>query len=149
MNRLNPVLKQRQNGSVLSVWTAAIWALVNFALLQPVNADEFTQADTDRWQEQFNAVADDGRALWTSPDLGTNGVVCAQCHPNGANTHLETYPKFQKQMGRVVAIWEMINWCIRNPLEGKPLAADDPKMIAIQAYLAKERAGVQLAPGKH
>jgi thiosulfate dehydrogenase len=114
-----------------------------------VQADEFSAEDVARWQEQFELVAAEGRQLWTSPELGTNGVVCAQCHPNGANTHPETYPKFQKQMGRVVEIWEMINWCLRNPLEGEPLAADDPKMVAIQAYLAKERRGVALAPGNH
>jgi len=114
-----------------------------------VQADEFSDQDVARWREQFELVAAEGRQLWTSPELGTNGVACAQCHPNGANTHPETYPKFQKQSGRVVEIWEMINWCIRNPLEGEPLAADDPKMVAIQAYLAKERRGVPLDPGKH
>jgi len=115
----------------------------------PAGADEFTQEDVDRWQAQFEQVAADGRALWTSGDVGTNGVACAQCHPNGANTHPETYPKFQKQIGRVAQLWEMINWCIRNPLEGEDLAADDPDMIAIQAYIYKERRGVPLAPGKH
>ena len=112
-------------------------------------ADEFSQADADRWQQQFEQVAQEGRRLWTSPKLGSNGVVCAQCHPNAANTHPETYPKFQKQLGKVTEIWEMINWCIRNPLEGEDLAANDPSMIAIQAYIAKERHGVPLAPGKH
>ncbi len=112
-------------------------------------ADEFTESDVQRWMAQFDAVAQDGRNLWTSPDLGTNGVVCAQCHPNAANTHPETYPKFQKQHGRVVQLWEMINWCIRNPVEGKELAADDPKMIALQSYVYKERRGVPLDPGKH
>jgi thiosulfate dehydrogenase len=112
-------------------------------------ADEFTEADVTRWAQQFEQVAQEGRRLWTSPELGTNGVVCAQCHPNGANTHPETYPKFQKQLGRVAEIWEMINWCMRNPLEGSDIAADDPRMIAMQAYLAKERKGVPLAPGKH
>jgi len=115
----------------------------------PALADEFTTADVAHWQEQFDIVAKQGRALWVSSELGTNGVVCAQCHPNGANTHPETYPKFQKQLGRVAALWEMVNWCIENPLEGKALAADDPDMIAIQAYLAWERRGVALAPGKH
>jgi len=112
-------------------------------------ADEFSQADVDRWMQQFDQVAQEGRRLWTSPEIGSNGVVCAQCHPNGANTHPETYPKFQKQLGRVAEIWEMINWCIRNPLEGSVLEADDPRMIAMQAYLAKERRGVPLAPGQH
>jgi cytochrome c len=127
------------------------WIVVSLALLValPAVADEFTQEDVDRWQGQFEQVAADGRALWTSGDVGTNGVACAQCHPNAANTHPETYPKFQKQLGRVAQLWEMINWCIRNPLEGESLAADDPDMIAMQAYIYKERRGVALAPGTH
>jgi thiosulfate dehydrogenase len=112
-------------------------------------ADEFSAEDLARWQAQFDAVATEGRAQFTSPTLGSNGVACAQCHPNGANTHPETYPKFQKQLGRVGMLWEMINWCIRNPLQGEELAADDPVMIALQAYIAKEREGVALTPGKH
>jgi thiosulfate dehydrogenase len=43
----------------------------------------------------------------------------------------------------------MINWCIRNPMEGKDLAADDPRMVAMLAYVHKERRGVKLDPGKH
>src|SRR5688572_2903682 len=112
----------------------------------PAAADEFAEADLKRWEEQFHMVATEGRRLWTSPELGTNGVVCAQCHPNGANTHPETYPKFQKQHGRVVSLWEMVNWCIRNPVQGTVLAADDPRMTAMLAYLAWERRGVKLEP---
>ncbi len=112
-------------------------------------ADEFTEADLKRWQEQFDGVVKQGRSLWTDGNLGTNGVACAQCHPNAANTHPETYPKFQKQLGKVANLWEMVNWCLRNPLQGQPLAADDPKMTAILAYIAWERRGVKLEPGKH
>jgi thiosulfate dehydrogenase len=112
-------------------------------------ADEFTKADTDRYQKEYLNVVADGRALWTSGTLGTNGVACGQCHPNAANTHPETYPKFQKQLGKVAQLFEMVNWCVRNPLEGKPLAADDPKMTAIISYVNQERRGVILAPGTH
>ena len=115
----------------------------------PVSADEFTEQELQEWQDAFDSVVKEGRQAFTDPALGSNGVVCAQCHPNGANTHPETYPKFQKQMGRVAALWEMINWCIRNPLEGENLAADDPRMIALQAYIAFERRGAELEPGKH
>jgi thiosulfate dehydrogenase len=114
-----------------------------------LHADEFTDADVARWQGEYMSVVEDGRALWGSPDLGTNGVACGQCHPNAANTHPETYPKFQKQLGRVVAFSEMVNWCLINPLEGERLALDDPKMIALEAYAAWERRGVALEPGKH
>lgn len=112
-------------------------------------ADEFTAEEVARWQQQYEDVAAEGRAHFTDGALGSNGVACAQCHPNAANTHPETYPKFQKQLGRVGMLWEMINWCIRNPLEGEELAADDPVMVALQAYILKERDGVALAPGKH
>jgi cytochrome c len=112
-------------------------------------ADEFTAEDVKRWQDQYLQVAEQGRKLWGNPELGTNGVVCGQCHPNASNAHPETYPKFQKQLGKVVQMWEMVNWCIRNPLEGQPLAADDPKMTALLAYVALERRGVALDPGKH
>ena len=112
-------------------------------------ADEFTKKDQERWQKEYMAVVQKGRQLWTSPELGTNGVACAQCHPNAANTHPETYPKFQKQLGRVAALREMINWCIQQPLEGKPLELDDPRLVAMEAYVAYERRGVALAPGKH
>lgn len=113
------------------------------------NADEFTQKDLERWEKEYMTVVAKGRALWTDPTLGTNGVACAQCHPNAANSHPETYPKFQQQLGRVAALREMINWCIQQPLEGKPLALDDPKLIALEAYATYERRGVALAPGKH
>jgi cytochrome c len=114
-----------------------------------IRADEFTQKDQERWQQEYMSVVQKGRALWTSPQLGTNGVACAQCHPNAANTHPETYPKFQQQLGRVIALREMINWCIQQPLEGKPLALDSSDMVALEAYVLYERRGVPLAPGKH
>jgi len=117
--------------------------------LNAAPADEFTEEDLASWQDQYLTVVKEGRSLFTSDQLGTNLVACAQCHPNAASTHPETYPKFQKQLGKVAPLWEMINWCIRNPLEGESLAADDPRMIALQAYIAQERRGVALAPGKH
>ena len=136
-----------RRASYVALALAVVFAVAaSHALL---SADEFTKKDQERWQKEYMSVVQKGRQLWTSPELGTNGVACAQCHPNGANTHPETYPKFQQQLGRVIALREMINWCIRQPLEGKPLALDDPKMIALESYIAYERRGVALAPGKH
>ena len=130
--------------------TALMMVTFSFALgLLPVSADEFTKEDLKRWAQEFMSVVEKGRALWGSPELGTNGVACGQCHPNAANTHPETYPKFQKQLGKVITLREMINWCLRNPLEGQPLALDDPRMVAMEAYVAYERRGVKMEPGKH
>jgi len=115
----------------------------------PAGADEFTKEDLARWNEEYMSVVKKGRELWVSAELGTNGVACAQCHPNAADTHPETYPKFQQQLGRVIALRDMINWCLQNPLEGVPLEADDPDLVAMEAYVAYERRGVAMAPGKH
>ena len=114
-----------------------------------VVADEFDPADLQRWQGEYMTVVDQGEKAFHGGLGNENTVSCDQCHPNGANTHPETYPKFQQQMGRVVVLGEMINWCIMNPLEGEALALDDPTMVALQAYMRHERRGVALAPGKH
>ena len=126
-------------------------SLVLAAGLLPVavEADEFAKEDLERWEGEFMSVVNRGRELWGSPELGTNGVACGQCHPNAANTHPETYPKFQQQLGKVVGLRDMFNWCILNPLEGEPRALDSAEMIAIEAYAHFERRGVELSPGKH
>ena len=112
-------------------------------------ADDFTKQDVERYTKEFMTVVKEGEKLFHSSTLGKNKVSCDQCHPNGANTHPETYPKFQKQLGRVISLFEMVNWCLRNPLEGDPLAAEDPRMVALLSYIHYERRGVPLAPGKH
>jgi thiosulfate dehydrogenase len=127
----------------------ALALLAAIAVGVVVRADEFTEEDLERWEAEYMSVVEKGRELWVSADLGTNGVACAQCHPNAANTHPETYPKFQQQLGKVAALRDMINWCLMNPLEGAPLDLDDPDMIAMEAYVAYERRGVAMAPGKH
>ena len=127
----------------------ALVGLVALASHVVVQADEFTEEDLDRWTGEYMSVVEEGRQLWGSGDLGTNGVACGQCHPNAANTHPETYPKFQQQLGRVIALRDMINWCLQNPLEGETLDPDSKDMVALEAYVLWERRGVELDPGKH
>ncbi len=133
---------------VINLFKAMTYAALLFSVA-PSRADPFTQSDLDRWQNEFMTVVKQGETLFHGGLKSKDTVSCDQCHPNAANTHPETYPKFQQQIGRVVAQWEMINWCIRNPLQSEPLAAGDPRMIALQAYIKYERRGVKLAPGKH
>jgi len=123
--------------------------VASLSMVSVARTDEFTKEDLKRWEQEFLTVVNEGDNLFHSGKLGGNTVSCDQCHPNASNTHPETYPKFQKQIGKVVTLLEMINWCIQNPLEGKTLAADDPKMTALQAYITFERRGVKLEPGKH
>ena len=112
---------------------------------------DYTERDLLIWaREAEKLVVEGSRIFHDANALGsTVAVSCDMCHPDATNTHPETYPKFQKQLGRVIGLRDMINWCLMNPLEGKPLELNDPNMIAIEAYLAYERRGVPMAPGKH
>jgi thiosulfate dehydrogenase len=82
-------------------------------------------------------------------ELGSSiAVSCDMCHPDASNTHPETYPKFQVQLGRTVLLRDMINWCIEHPVRGQPLAPDDPKMRALEGYILAQRKGTPLNYGK-
>jgi hypothetical protein len=57
-------------------------ALLSAALgVGQAQADEFTDEELARWQQQHMSVVEKGRELWVSETLGTNRLVCAQCHP--------------------------------------------------------------------
>jgi thiosulfate dehydrogenase len=100
--------------------------------------------ETDRFVQEGHRVFHDAKAVG-----GTIAVSCDMCHPDGANTHPETYPKFQVQLGRVALLRDMINWCIQNPARGKPLPDDDARLKAMEAYILAQRRGVPIDPGKH
>jgi thiosulfate dehydrogenase len=102
------------------------------------------------WKNETYKTALYGSKVFHSGDeLGSEiAVSCDMCHPRAANTHPETYPKFQPQLGRVAMLRDMINWCIEHPVRGKVLAADDPKMRALEAYILAQRKGTPLDYGK-
>lgn len=107
--------------------------------------------DVALWKTETERVATAGSRVFHSGDeLGsTIGVSCDMCHPHAANTHPETYPKFQPQLGRVALLRDMINWCIEHPVRGKALSTDDPRMRALEAYILAQRKGKTLEYGKH
>ena len=111
----------------------------------------FTQRDYKIWKAQTDAfVAMGNRIFHSSKLLGSSiGVSCDMCHPNAANTHPETYPKYQVQLQRVALLRDMIDWCTENPVKGKTLAPNDPKMRALEAYILAQRKGVALDYGRH
>jgi thiosulfate dehydrogenase len=118
-------------------------------LMLAAGGKQFTQRDQMIWKAELGHMVDQGNKLFHSSQLGTNGISCDMCHPNAANTHPETYPKFQTQLKKVALLRDMINWCIENPLEGKKLADDDPQLRALEAYIISQRAGKAIEPGKH
>ena len=109
-----------------------------------------TKQDVEVWKNETYKTAVYGSTVFHSGDeLGSEiAVSCDMCHPRAANTHPESYPKFQPQLGRVALLRDMINWCIEHPVRGKVLAPDDPKMRALEAYIIAQRKGVPLDYGK-
>jgi thiosulfate dehydrogenase len=114
---------------------------------QPVKT---TARDQLIWDRELKKVIAEGYRLYHNSTAlgGTIGISCDMCHPDGSNTHPETYPKFQTQLKKVALLRDMINWCIENPEKGKPLAQDDERLRAVEAYILSQRNGVAMAPGK-
>jgi SoxA/TsdA, cytochrome c domain len=111
----------------------------------------FHERDFKVWQAETQKFVDEGKRIFhDSKELGsTIGVSCDMCHPDAANTHPETYPKYQVQLQRVALLRDMIDWCIENPIKGKTLDPNDPKLRALEAYILAQRKGVALDYGKH
>jgi cytochrome c len=110
-----------------------------------------TQQDVALWKTEAERAALAGSEVFHNADLlgSTVGVSCDMCHPHAANTHPETYPKYQPQLGRVALLRDMINWCIQHPVRGAGFSSDDPKMRALEAYILAQRKGHTLDYGKH
>jgi len=117
----------------------------------PAQPTKFTARDLRLWQMEEKKFIDEGYKNFHNAKAlgGTIGISCDMCHPDGSNTHPETYPKFQSQTKKVALLRDMINWCIENPLKGKPLAENDPVLRSVEAYILSTRKGAAIEPGKH
>lgn len=106
--------------------------------------------DVAEWEREVSRqVAEGDRVFHDGDALGsTIAVSCDMCHPNAANTHPETYPKFQVQLGRVALLRDMINWCLQHPVRAPPMSADDPRMRAMEMYIYAQRRGAPLNYGR-
>lgn len=138
------VITVAANGLVHEQWVpGAPLPIVQASFGEPTRREQMI------WDAELKKLVAEGDRLFHSDEIGTNGVACAMCHPHASNTHPETYPKFQTQLKKVVLLRDMVNWCILNPLEGKELAFDDERMVALEAYILAQRAGTPLQAGKH
>ncbi len=110
--------------------------------------EPFTSAEAEDQRNMLMEFVARGDALWHSEALGTNGLACGNCHPDGSATNPHTWPKYQTNLGKVGTLREMINWCIAVPMLGKPLALDSDDMIAMEAYATYMHRGIAIAPAK-
>jgi len=104
------------------------------------------QAD-DEWNFLMAAV-EKGDGLWHNGKLGSNGLACANCHPDGSASNPHTWPKYQTNLGKVGTLRDMINWCVTVPMQGKPLALVSVEMVAMEAYSTYMHQGVKISLAK-
>jgi thiosulfate dehydrogenase len=126
---------------------AAIAVLV--AATPASSREPFTAAELKSMEEKLTASAKRGYDLWygARADMANNGLACANCHPDGAATNPQTFPKFMPQFDRVAAYREMVNWCIENPQGGKALEANSADLIALESYSFYLHKGVPVETG--
>ena len=143
----------RENRLTVAGLLAAFIGVIALTISGPANAKDPLDhaADFDRLME---AVAY-GDKLWHTGESGggasnlsTNGLACANCHPDASATQPNTWPKFQTNLGKVGTLREMFNWCMQVVQQGKGYAYDSKEMIAMEAYATYMNRGSPLAPGK-
>ncbi|MDP1904799.1 MAG: hypothetical protein Q8M09_11225 [Pseudomonadota bacterium] len=96
-----------------------------------------------------------GQALFNDSHLGTSGLNCAACHPNGGTAGgkvgigdheiaipslmdvAQRYPGFKPLNGRVITQTEMQNNCTVLFLKGKPLASGTQEAADLTYYVGQ------------
>ncbi|MEW6313403.1 MAG: cytochrome C [Pseudomonadota bacterium] len=110
--------------------------------------EPFTATEKEDQKDMLLAAVKKGDDLWHNSKLGTNGLACGNCHPDGSASNVHTWPKYQTNLKKVGTLREMINWCIMVPMQGQPLALDSADMIAMEAYATYMHRGVPIAPAE-
>ncbi len=129
-----------------SIMVGALTLVLNTLALA---REPFTKEELADQEKQLLAAVDHGRDLWhgSNPSMSSNGLACGNCHPDAAASNPHTFPKFQADLGRVIALRDMINWCISTPQAGTPLDVNSYDMISMEAYAFYLYRGKQITPG--
>ena len=127
-------------------------ALIVYACAQKEEKPEMAKA-ADPVAELAKSV-ENGKKLFSDTTLGTSGMTCNSCHMEGGtkagkmgemavpawDNLAPQYPKYFMMAKRVMTLDQVVNWCIKEPLKGKPLAWDDQKLTDLTAYCASVKA---------
>jgi len=131
-------------GVVVSLSVLGLLTLQSTAAREP-----FTKGELADQEKALLAAVDHGRDLWhgSLPSMSTNGLACGNCHPDAAASNPHTFPKYQADLGKVITLREMINWCITVPQGGKALDVSGEDMVAMEAYAFYLYRGTKIEPG--
>ncbi len=141
--------KQYVNANTLAMLLATLILMMSAPAHSKEPLDD--AADFDKLME---AVAY-GDQLWHTGEgeggkhkqLSTNGLGCANCHPDASATQPQSWPKYQSNLGKVGTMREMFNWCMQVVQRGKGYPLDSKEMIAMEAYATYMNRGAKLNPG--
>lgn len=125
-------------------------ALIGMLAITPAQArDPYTPAQLAEQRKQLLEMVNRGYELWhgSKASMTTNGLACGNCHPDASATNPGTFPKYQADLGRVIPLRDMINWCIQVPLRGAKLDPDSEDMVAMEAYVYYMNAGHKIDLG--
>jgi cytochrome c553 len=126
------------------------------ARMSAKNPDWFKEVDSRHLLESLEAMLGDpemsamrsawektlsrGSALFSDPELGSNGKSCAGCHKVESLRKVgENYPKWDVGLGRIVSLEEHLNHMVVSKLEGQALQAGDERIVALALYIKSLR----------
>ena len=140
---------QLHGSRIRAVLVAAAGTLALVAAFSAAAREPFTKEELADQEKALLAAVDHGRDLWhgSNPSMSTNGLACGNCHPDAAASNPHTFPKYQSDLGKVITLRDMINWCITVPQGGKPLDVNSDDMVAMEAYAFYLYRGTKIAPG--
>lgn len=86
----------------------------------------------------YNDLVAKGKALWNDESLGGSGISCMTCHADyellNLDKHNGVWPHPVAMTKDILTFDQMINFCMMNPMETKPLPRNSIEMTAIAAY---------------
>jgi len=144
MNRKSLNRALRAVSAVASLGALGLLMYTSSAAREP-----FTKEELADQEKALLAAVDHGRDLWhgSLASMSTNGLACGNCHPDAAASNPHTFPKYQADLGKVITLREMINWCITVPQGGKALDVSSDDMVAMEAYAFYLYRGEKITPG--
>ncbi len=88
--------------------------------------------------KDFKKLVALGKKLWNDEGLGKSGLSCMTCHEGAESLkmdkHMGMWPHQVKMADDIMTLDQMINFCMINPMETKPLDPNGVKMTAMAAY---------------
>jgi thiosulfate dehydrogenase len=140
---MKSMMKKSRVLSVVGVASAMAVATVAMARAP------FTEEELAQQMDTLYESVQLGYDIWhgSKPSMTTNGLACANCHPDTAASNPQTFPKYMTMYGKVVPWQEMVNWCIENPQLGERLDPSSDEMTAMKAYAMYLHRGVPIEPG--